>query len=959
MPIFKFTDSQTGKSISVTSDAVPTEEELTRLFEQEDRPSFTASPYGVGGGISYPPSTYNQLTETTAGYARNVVPVAAALATGGASLAAQAAAGGVAGAAGEMAARAVEGQDLTSRESLAETSRAALYNAIPVRRAAKMIENAASLGFGTALAESVGSLVGGQLLSEDPDVSGPAEQKAVETGLIASSIGAGFGALGRFAGKLSSVAQENAQKQEFLREIGITNPALSQVLPEYAPLTNRMAARDPELANKLASTESNITREVFDIIGDVPSNSEIASEIVPLMRKAEAAESTLKQAKLQQAQAKARLTSLEAAPSQSLAWQEEYEKAALEQLASARRQASATFAAQQGFGTNASIASHADDLTRTMIGLDSAVQDVSTALYSKTGLDAAKEIVSRDALYRSAKATLGNEANTPVGQGILEAIQNIGKVGDTAPQFLSWSQYKALRDEMSTKWANFNTSYKNRAESLAGSVYENLGKVFRSTVKDTLGAESLKAYDAAQTFWRNWAQTRDSNFTRDIFGAGRKTDRSGKVVVSGVTAEALAGLANDVLSGNTQGIRTITRAADLVKKYSPEAADSIRASVGRSIRGAMIDRFKNDPAGLVVALSEQVSKPEVVPFIQMAGFGTKRQLDQLAKVVRQYPKGEITQEVLDSALAAGDAVLGVGRGITQKKAKEAAALAVAGASQKANAKLQEARKVAAKANITADEALATYNETLNNPIFSVFTGRGKYGFTEEAGKTGRGTISDFVMTLSPDAGRQFMTELRRRNPKFAELASRKILADEMYRISGIERNARDATSKIDFDKLRRLFNPTLPQDIERAAHLRAVVGDTLNSRMKRFLANLEKASPTLKEAKLITQESAAPVVSTGLGFFQGLFNFFPGLSSLGAAVLGTRLGRIIEKPRFDLLTYMATDPGFVSFAMKTDKFSKAMREAPIQRSYAYMVNSALANDMADVDAVSTQGQPTR
>ena len=130
----------------------------------------------------------------------------------------------------------------------------------------------------------------------------------------------------------------------------------------------------------------------------------------------------------------------------------------------------------------------------------------------------------------------------------------------------------------------------------------------------------------------------------------------------------------------------------------------------------------------------------------------------------------------------------------------------------------------------------------------------------------------------------------------------------------------------------------------------------MDARMKRFLTAFDKAAPLLKEAKLIKQDTAAPVVSTAAGAAQPFIQI-PGLSALGTAVIATRINKILDKPRFDLITYMATDPNFLTFAGKADKFSTAFRALPIQRSYLYLSNSALAGDMADEDA--SLGQPTR
>ena len=958
MPTFTIRDRESGRTMTIRGDSPPTESEMTDLFasteqpEQAERPRFTPSPYGVGGGVSV--GENKNLTETTAAALRYGVPTIAALATGGGSLLLQAGVGALTSAAGELGARAVSGDEITSREALGDIAKAAAYNVIPVRRTAKIIENAASLGGGAALAEAVGALVGGKLKSEDEDTRNIAQEGIAQSAIVSTAIGAGFGTVGRIAGKLSSSARDNANRQEFLSEIGIKTPALSQIIPEYAPLTNRMAAGDPELAGKLASTESNITRELFDIVGNIPSNSDVAQRLYPLIQTAEAAESTVKQALRQQLQSKARLSALEASPVQSANWQEAYEVAALEQLGAVRQQASAKFAAQQNFGSATSITSHADDLTRTIVDLDGAVRDVSSALYSKTGLNGADEIVSREALLRSARSTLKDQADSPVGKQIINAIENLGRVDEDLPEILSWNQFKNLRDEMSSKWAALDENYVGRAESLAGDVYRNMGGVLKRAIKDELGAENAKAFNAAQDFWYNWSQTRDSNFTRSIFGQSRRLSKGN--VVSGVTVTALEKMGSDVLNGNTQSIKGVIRAIDLVGKYSPEAASSMQASVGQALRGSFIDKYRNDTTGLIVALANQSTKKDVMPFIQLAGFGDKRNLQLLATAVRKYEKADITPDVIDAALAAGDVVNGLKVGVTKKKAQDAAALSIAGASESALRKLNEARNAAKAANMAADDANLVYNTTINDPIFSVFTGKSKYKFSEEAGRTGSGTISDFVMKLSPDSGSKFMGALRKKDAEFADLVSRKILADELYRISGIDRNAKDASTKVDLDKLRRLFNPTLPQDVDRSKHLKLLVGDAIDSRMKKFMLNFGKAVPLLKEAKLIKQDDYSPVFSTALGASQPFIKI-PGLSSLGASVFATRIGRMLERPRFDLLTYMATDPNFISFTSKTNKFSDAFRSLPVQRSYLYLSNSALAGDMADDDAIQNQLAP--
>lgn len=913
-----------------------------RKLESEptgESPQFAATPYGIGAGMK--PSPY--LQETTEMALRYGVPAVAAMGTMGASIPIQMAAGLAAGVAGEAGARGAAGQEVLTPQGRSEVTKAGVLGMIPLRAGAKVLETAATMGAGSALAEALGATVAGEEIGERPLVAGS----------LASAAGTGIGFAGKLAGKISTSAAQNATLQGYLRDVGVEKPALPQIISEYAPMANRQAAGNPALATQLASTESQITKQLFDLVGDVPSNSEIAAKMAPLAEAATRTEAALKQAKTEYANSTARLAALEAQPQQTAAYQEAYESAALSKLLAARKQAAATFAAQQNFGDAASIGAHANDLTRGVVDLDKAVKDVSSALYSKTGLDGASDIVSRSDLMAAAQRSLQDQATSPVGLAILNAIENIGKVDGVAPERLSWNQFKNLRDEMSSKWASLDENYVNRAEALAGNVYKDLGGTFREAVRRGMGDEKADAFDAAQRFWYEWSQTRSSNFTRPIFQAPRVImDRAGRQeVVSGITESSLNGLAKGLLEGKAQALSNIDGAIRLVGQYSPEAANNIKATVGRAMRGALIDQYRNDPAGLVTALAEQVQKADVRPFIELTGFGNKDKLLELSKAMRSFKKEDLTPGVIEEALAASAPTMGLKAAVVMQEVRDAAAASVVGATQKATQKLEAARNRAIKAGIDLFDLNGQYNQVLNNPIMSVFTGRGTYKFSEEAGKVGKGTISDFVMNLGPDAGQRFMGALRQKDPQIAELVSRKLLADELYKISGIERKAKDATSKVDLDKLRRLYRPSLPQDKERAKQLEKLVGDAFYSRFNRFFTSLEKALPTLKEANLVTRDTAAPILSTVAGAAQPAIQI-PGVSALGASVLVTRLGRILEKPYFDLLTYMATDPGFLSAAAKGENFAAAIKSLPVQRGYLYLSNKALATDMAEVDEES-------
>jgi hypothetical protein len=82
--------------------------------------------------------------------------------------------------------------------------------AIPARAGARVLETAATMGGGSALAEALGAQVSGE------------EGAALESGLMSGSFGAGLGLIGKVAGKFSTAAAENAQTREFL--VRLTSP---------------------------------------------------------------------------------------------------------------------------------------------------------------------------------------------------------------------------------------------------------------------------------------------------------------------------------------------------------------------------------------------------------------------------------------------------------------------------------------------------------------------------------------------------------------------------------------------------------------------------------------------------------------------------------------------------------------------------------------------------------------
>ena len=878
------------------------------------------------------------LASTPAMAARYGIPIGAAVATGGMSLPLQAAIGFGAGALGEAAALGLEGKSLATPESAGEVAKSAVLSSTVVRPAAKVLESAAVMGGFSALAEATGNLVAGREIS----------QNVLQSTAVPAVAGAGIGMLGRLGAKYSDVAQRNAERRQWFSEVGIKQPTAGMLEPDLANLERVVARDNPELANRRNSTESFIMSDFYDRLGAIPSNQVMADSFGNIVGRMDEASAAMKQANQAYADAQAKaVAAREAAQVDPVAAQELFEQAAVEKLNANRQRAAAAVFAAKVAGPKVSLTAYADELTSGLLQLDDTVSTVSRGLYGKTGLKETEEIVSREDLLRSAKATLGGQSSSTAGKRILDAIENLGKTeGDeAAPEMLSWVQFQDLRDEMSRRFGNENDKYLNRAEALASRVYTNLGDVFREAIGTAKGTEAATAYDAAKDFWMNWSQLRDSNFGRSIFQIPKRAAQD-KTIRSGLTVETLKDVGNKILDGDIQTLRTVNDAIRLVAGHEPQSAELVRATVGRALRGSIEEQYVNRPIDLVEKLAAMGKKEDVSPYLRLAGFDPDKAA-ALLPAVKKYSKADLSPDIIKNALESQDVALGLARGVMERQLRDSAAYAAIGQKQKSIDLLKRADKAAKDAGIAEQDARTLYSQVSANPLLAAFSGKGGYSLSKEGGVVGEGSISHLIMSLGPDAGARMMGELRRVNPELATLVSRKVIADELYRITGVQRNAKEATSKIDVAALRKFYKPEVPQDIERLEQIKRIAGSAMTGRVQTFFSNLEKVYDKLQEGQFMRgSQSEAAATAAGLA---GVLIKIPGLSALGAYALVRRIDRLFFKKKYDILSYFATDPSFVAAAANTKKWHEIMSSMPVRRAYLYTQHRGLADDMASDD----------
>lgn len=201
-----------------------------------------------GGGISAGPIGPEAEKKIGKAALRYGVPVVAGIATGGASIPAQIAAGATAAGLGEAGAQTVEniveGQEYRPREILGATVR----GAAPVFKGAYGLPK--TIG-AAGLAGGLGGLAEGK---------GPLK----EAGIQAGAVGA-LGTIGKVAGGLGDFFQSGASRAADIERIGPgVRATVGQAFPEFAGLESRVASQtgSQELTQQLSDQANAVARAV-------------------------------------------------------------------------------------------------------------------------------------------------------------------------------------------------------------------------------------------------------------------------------------------------------------------------------------------------------------------------------------------------------------------------------------------------------------------------------------------------------------------------------------------------------------------------------------------------------------------------------------------------------------------------------------------------------------------------
>jgi hypothetical protein len=230
-----------------------------------------ASP--VGGGAAIPTSTTMGMeipSESRATLSRYGIPLATALATGGASIPVQMGAGAISSLIGEGGALAAEGKDLTSTKNLRRMAGSTAIGMVPAIRNAP---------FYSALMAGAGNL-GGEMIARGEDIG---KGEAALLGGLPFAPSAVAGGLSSGMRGLSQLTGEGSRVAEAIERIGPNVRAtLGQAIPRFASYEQRASAKvgREALDQFLTRQGESIAQAIENIAGGPVTNRQVVDNIL-------------------------------------------------------------------------------------------------------------------------------------------------------------------------------------------------------------------------------------------------------------------------------------------------------------------------------------------------------------------------------------------------------------------------------------------------------------------------------------------------------------------------------------------------------------------------------------------------------------------------------------------------------------------------------------------------------
>lgn len=1032
MPTYTITDPQSQRTLRLTGDRPPTETEIEQAFAASTRPATNAAdkpapminaqsaglppydPSSMGmGGFTAPPTPADMAAAKTglANTLRAAPMAAAALFPPAGALAYLGM--GTAGALTELGARGIEGQEVANRDAMGAAARAAIMFGAPIARpfTAPLFSGRGMLNSVVGGLQMGGATLGGNFIdraiSKDSPVTLDDLKAAGKSAIWPAVLGA---AIQMGSGKLLSNAEDlsiaNANR-DTLKEIGITNPTLGMVLPEYAPLEQQVAGANPVIQNKIATAMMPATKKFNELVGRAESNQDVASQLAPLIPQADAAEAAYKQAQAMQQKAQQAADAAMAKTDMPIQQRSALlEKTTNDELNAVAEMARRSEEQQRLVDSIGGQTGKAEAITSVIRAGFSARQRAAQNMMAATGINPTAPLVDKGTLLAAAREAMGSRASSEAGKKILAVIdaakeapqaampmggatlgveqsralaamlsakganKDIGKAASAGlaavtpkePVMLSLQEFQDLRNRISDAFVGTAENTMSSAEQLASTAYAKMGEATMPAVAATYGQSGAMNYRDFLSFWKRTSQLRDTKF-------------GGSFLRGQVTDEAIGEMAKKLMAGKSDELTNYKRFIDVLGEQDKAAAAHAQTTMVGAVRNAFLQDAMT--AGVVdyrkLARSlNQAAQPSGAPFdIGAFGFGNRGQIANWNKVVNEFKPTDVTPEALASVMQSPDVqkALNVGgeslaprlRTILAEKAfnkrvLDAAATAERGMVAPARQAYAEAATFAKQAGIDAKQAEIRARAAMDDPVLGAFKGKGDYKLTMEAGRMGGdGTVSDLIRNMKWEEARGLLRGLDEIRPNTAKMVRSRILAGEFEKLGVPEVGLPGETQRLDVNRVRAYFEPSSVAEPNSNITWLSKVMPEEAVKFKSFaraLADLDDVRRSaLVSGKIphdaVEAASFARMIGTG--------------SAMRGSIVRASANRMLEffrQRRYNLLSAMITDEGFKNAFYKANgDLGEAIGSLPTQKAALLLMDARIKDELADRKKAASRPPP--
>lgn len=673
MPSYTVRDPVSGRSVTLTGDSPPTEQELEEIFASApaqpqrapvQQPSFmkpstavstvTGGPVGSTMGRPVEPEKFTNAVRYGAPIAAGF---AAAPLTGGMSIPASIATiAGIGAATSGLSEAAAQGMEIGagSRDGMnyREVGRATMLGGTPIKAtggaAGRLLSNIPSM----VLSQEASKFIAGEEAFKKPE--------GVKEALLTYGIPVVLGGATSIAGGAGRKVSDRVDRANQIRaERFGGEPTLSDILGKQSNLEAKAFLRGNEIATDIyKNISSGVNNAVKQAFTDVPATNEIAADLSAQV---------------------GRLTKLEqrkiAAEEASLAAQRRAEDAlrsnrldAPKAVQEAQRAALAKSAEDLIFETRARefagvVPQDAADISRmikpvsdTIKAVDENAASLLTELYGNAGIKlntpvataqmVVKELASKrgggvmsgDIAYTRARELIRSELNAKDGVVTLEAMRSIkDKVAKTLEE---------------------NGFDRRASNAVAGEVYDAVSKASERFIDAEYGKDVLGKYLTAQQAARANFVAKDADVIRDLV-EGNVTGIYNTIKSKGFSEsyrqikayeDAIIGAADKT---NPEALARAQEAAGALRRT---VMDSIKGNVLKdaSVVGGVANGFEAIDAAKLAQDIEDLRRKGVP--VQELGLGDAKKLRSLASIASIQRTSGFTKEQLNTFLKEADVV---------------------------------------------------------------------------------------------------------------------------------------------------------------------------------------------------------------------------------------------------------------------------------------------------------------